>query len=470
MSSLALQIPTASVFQPLLQPSRYKGAKGGRGSGKSHFFAEKLIDDSLYEPGLRSVCIREVQKSLKDSAKRLIEDKLQDLKLGERHGFKVFREVIETPGDGIILFQGMQDHTAESIKSLEGFVRAWVEEAQTLSATSLQLLRPTIRKEGSELWFSWNPRSSKDPIDMLFCGESPPTDAILVTANWRDNPWFTSVLEQERQDDYANLPRATYDHVWEGGYSDTIPDAIILPEWFDACVDAHIKLGFEPLGQELVAYDPADTGDDKAVAHSHGSVILDARSTGEGRIDTATDWATTYAIDRRPDAFTWDADGMGAGLKRQITEALTGKKIEIEAFRGSEAADRPEHIYQRIDSEVKDAKSNRETFVNRRAQYYWLLRDRMYRTFLAVEKGQQAINPDDLISFSSGITELSALRSELCRIPRKYNNSGRIQLLSKPEMKKQDIDSPNLADAVMMLMRQVDVKHENVEINFVGWG
>ena len=215
--SSSLSIPTAEVFEPLRAPARYKGAYGGRGSGKSHFFAEKLIDDSLYEKGLRSVCIREVQKSLKDSAKRLIEDKLQDMGLGERHGFKVFREVIETPGDGAIVFQGMQDHTAESIKSLEGFGRAWVEEAQTMSANSLKLLRPTIRGENSELWFSWNPRRKSDPVDVMFRQVEAPTDSIVVRANWNNNPWFPKVLGQERRDCLKNDPDQ-YDHIWEGGY------------------------------------------------------------------------------------------------------------------------------------------------------------------------------------------------------------------------------------------------------------
>jgi phage terminase large subunit len=215
--SSKLQIPTAEIFEPLLYPARYKGAFGGRGSGKSHFFAEKLIDDSLYEKGLRSVCIREVQKSLKESAKRLIEDKLAQFSLGERHGFKVFNEVIQTPGDGIITFQGMQDHTAESIKSLEGFKRAWVEEAQTLSDRSLQLLRPTIRADDSELWFSWNPRRRNDPVDVMLRQGELPTNAVVVRANWNDNPWFPAVLEQERQDCLRKNPDQ-YDHIWEGGY------------------------------------------------------------------------------------------------------------------------------------------------------------------------------------------------------------------------------------------------------------
>lgn len=213
-----LQIPTAKVFEPLLQPSRYKGAWGGRGSGKSHFFGEKLIDDSLYEKGLLSVCIREVQKSLKDSAKRLLESKLAELRLGEADGFRIYKDVIQTPGDGVIIFQGMQDHTAESIKSLEGFKRAWCEEAQTISSVSLRLLRPTIRAEGSELWFSWNPRRKADPVDVLLRQGSMPTDSVVVRANWNDNPWFPSVLEQERLDCLENQPDE-YDHVWDGGYS-----------------------------------------------------------------------------------------------------------------------------------------------------------------------------------------------------------------------------------------------------------
>jgi phage terminase large subunit len=213
-----LRIQTAEVFAPLLQPARYKGAYGGRGSGKSHFFADLLIEDSLCEKGLRSVCIREVQKSLKDSAKRLIEDKLQEHRLGEADGFRVFREVIETPGDGIITFQGMQDHTAESIKSLEGFKRGLVEEAQTLSARSLSLLRPTIRADDSQLLFLWNPRRKNDPVDMMLRGEHLPTGAVVVRANWSDNPWFPKVLEQERLDCLRDKPDQ-YDHIWEGGYA-----------------------------------------------------------------------------------------------------------------------------------------------------------------------------------------------------------------------------------------------------------
>jgi phage terminase large subunit len=217
-----LMMDTAAVFEPLLEPARYKGAWGGRGSGKSHFFGEKLIEDCLAEPGesgegMRAVCIREVQKDLAQSSKLLIESKLRTLGLYDSQGFRVFKDVIQTPGDGLMIFKGMNEYTSESVKSLEGFKRAWWEEAQTASLTSLNLLRPTIRVPGSELWFSWNPRRRTDPIDVMLRGPEQPTGAVVVRANWRDNPWFTPELEQERLDCLRMQPEQ-YDHIWEGGY------------------------------------------------------------------------------------------------------------------------------------------------------------------------------------------------------------------------------------------------------------
>lgn len=168
----------------------------------------------MLRPGFRGVCIREVQKSLEQSAKRLIEDKIAEFGLSK--AFDCQKSQIVTPGGGVIVFQGMQDHTAESVKSLEGFDVAWVEEAQTLSPHSWTLLRPTIRKEGSEIWASWNPRRKQDPVDAFF-RSGKPTNAVCVKANWSDNPWFPAKLEQDRQDDLRDRPDQ-YDHIWEGDY------------------------------------------------------------------------------------------------------------------------------------------------------------------------------------------------------------------------------------------------------------
>ena len=254
------QRPVARAFSPLIDPARYKAAYGGRGSGKSHFFGELLLEDHKKAPGMLSVCIREVQKSLKESSKRLLEAKLQAMGLGEADGFKVFREVIQTPGDGLISFQGMQDHTAESIKSLEGYGRAWVEEAQTLSARSLMLLRPTIRAPGSELWFGWNPRRKADPVDMLFRSGTPPTGAVVVRANWSENPWFPDVLEQERLDCMANEPDQ-YDHIWEGGYVTAVSGAYYAESIAKARNEGRIgRVQPDPLMQTRAFWDIGGTG------------------------------------------------------------------------------------------------------------------------------------------------------------------------------------------------------------------
>lgn len=218
----ALCIETAPRFRPLLAPARYKGVHGGRGSGKSHFFAELLVETCILNPGTRAVCIREVQKSLKESAKRLIEDKIQ--KLGVTNKFTIQNEQIITPGNGLIIFMGMKEHTKESVKSLEGFDVCWVEEAQTLSRGSLDMLRPTIRAAGSELWFSWNPRRREDPVDDFLRGPEAPSNAVVVEANYDANPWFPDVLEQERLNTKKADPDG-YGHIWEGEYITVVAGA-----------------------------------------------------------------------------------------------------------------------------------------------------------------------------------------------------------------------------------------------------
>ena len=210
---MILDIPTPRVFLPLLKPARYKGVHGGRGSGKSFFFAGHLIERCLYEK-IDAVCIREVQRTLDESVKKLLEEMIQ--KLGVGHLFDVQHNKILTPHGGRIIFMGMQDQNAENIKSLQGYRVAWFEEAQTMTAKSLELLRPTMR-DNSEIWFSWNPDNESDPVDQFLRGPERPEDSIVVEANWRDNPWFPGELEQERQLDYRVFP-GRYRHIWEGDY------------------------------------------------------------------------------------------------------------------------------------------------------------------------------------------------------------------------------------------------------------
>lgn len=212
MSVLSLETP--EVFEPLLQPARYLAAWGGRGSGKSHFFAELTVERSITEK-VDIVCLREVQKSLKFSVKKLIESKIETMNAGAY--FEVQNEQIKSVHGGNIIFQGMQDHTSDSIKSLEGFKIAWFEEAQSASQRSLDLLRPTIRAPGSQLWFSWNPNLETDPVDVLLRGENPPPGAIVVKANYRDNPWLPQELKDELEYDRKRDPDK-FAHIWLGEY------------------------------------------------------------------------------------------------------------------------------------------------------------------------------------------------------------------------------------------------------------
>jgi phage terminase large subunit len=212
LSTLVLE--TAAVFEPLLAPARYKGAHGGRGSGKSHFYADLWLEESVARK-LDFVCLRETLKSLEFSVKKLLESKIEAFNAGSY--FDVQDRKITSKNGGVTIFEGMQNHTAESIKSLENFDRAWFEEAQNASDKSLTLLRPTIRKAGSELWFGWNPDKKSDPIDQLLRGDDLPPGAVVVQANYMDNPWLPEELRLEMEYDRRRDPDK-YAHVWLGEY------------------------------------------------------------------------------------------------------------------------------------------------------------------------------------------------------------------------------------------------------------
>jgi phage terminase large subunit len=222
LSTLKVKVPAKLV--PLLKPKRYKGAYGGRGGAKSHFYAEQVIFAALQ--GKRIVCLREVQNSIKESVKQLLSDKIKKFGLGLQ--FDEVEQEIRGPNGSQIIFKGLQSFNATNIKSLEGFDIAWCEEAQTLSQHSLDLLRPTIRKPDSELWFSWNPRYKTDAVDKFFrSGESE--DRIAVMINWSDNPWFKDTpLYKDMLDDFATDPDKA-EHIWNGAYGSS--QGAILARW-----------------------------------------------------------------------------------------------------------------------------------------------------------------------------------------------------------------------------------------------
>ncbi len=243
MSLSTLRIETARAFKPLLQPARYKGVRGGRGSGKSRFFASLLVEEQISEK-LDAVCLREVQKSLEFSVKREIEAAIQSMNAGAY--FDVQDKRIFSNAGGVTLFEGMQNHTADSIKSLARFHRAWVEEAQSLSQNSLDILRPTIREPGSQIWFSWNPQSPEDAVDKFFREGKRPADSIIVQANYNDNPWFPDVLRADMEHDRLNASPEKFAHIWLGAYK-LAGEALVFRNWrieeFDTDENATFRYG-----------------------------------------------------------------------------------------------------------------------------------------------------------------------------------------------------------------------------------
>lgn len=471
----------ALKLEPLfLSPRRFNILIGGRGSGKSlgkggHGAIQ------MHDCGKNLMCIREFQTSIQDSVHALLSEEMVRLELD---GVEVAEKTIRiTHNNASARFMGLA-RNPESVKSAFGFLDWWIEEAQFLSDKSLKTLTPTARQKPKKglpgkqeeiekdeidldsvsMTFCANPASSEDPFSQRFIlpfidkldddGLYRDDLHLVIKMNWSDNPWFDeSGLEQERQFDYEHLPRTTYDWIWEGGFNDEIENALIKAEWFDACIDAHEKLGMKPFGVCKVTHDPSDLGgDEKATCVRKGNIVTGLFKRGDIDVNEGCDWALGIAINEHADVFEWDVGGMGVALKRDVNNALKGKNIAAYQFNGAFAVDSPDSIYEpsgasNIQREVK----NKEIAKNLRAQCYLRLRDRIYRTYLAIVHNVMC-DPEDLISFSSACECLAGLRSELCRLPIKPSTM--FELYTKPQMREKfKLRSPNLADAVMMSER-----------------
>jgi hypothetical protein len=265
----------SDVFDDMMYPSRYKALYGGRGSAKSHFFAECLVANAATNNGFRGLCIREVQKSLKESAKRLIEDKIQSMGYG--HLFNVKHDEIGTPGGGVISFTGMNTQNSESVKSYENYSVAWVEEANSFSSRSLELLRPTIRSPGSELWFGWNPDSASDPVDRFFRGPTPPENAIIRRVSYADNKFFPEELRIEMEQDRKNNPDR-FSHIWNGDYAPQAVGAI----WNMANIHDNRIHEAPTMGRILVSVDPAVSNTERS--DEHGVIVGGVGEDGRGYV------------------------------------------------------------------------------------------------------------------------------------------------------------------------------------------
>lgn len=429
------------IFKPFIKKSRYKIAHGGRGSGKSWSIAILLIEISR-RGKFRILCAREFQNSITDSVIQLLADTIERGKYSSE--FEIQRNRIYSLVTGSeFIFLGIKNNPTK-IKSLEGVDICWIEEAESVSNESWNILIPTIRKQNSEIWVSFNAKNILDPTYQRFV-INPPKDSILLNVNYWDNPYFTETLRLEMEEckekDYE-----LYLHIWEGQPVSDSESAIIKPSWINCAVDAHLKLNFTAQGERVVGFDVADEGEDvNALCARHGSIVFNIEHWHRGDIIDSSNRVNTYAITNDIHKIVYDSIGIGAGVKAHMKRV---SNISIQGFNA-------QGVVKDKDFKFTSDKTNGDMFANIKAQAWWNVRERFYKTYRSIMyKDQYPV--DELISLSSSIKDLEYLKAELSRPRIDYDNNGRVKVESKKDMKKRGIKSPNLADALIMSFAPAD--------------
>ena len=430
-------------FKPLIRKARYKVLYGGRGSGKSYFLAELAVEVSR-RIGTVILCAREFQGSLDDSVYQLLIETIE--RLGYADEFDILKSTITHKGTGAkFVFYGIKNNVTK-IKSIQGVGVCWVEEAEAVTKNSWDVLIPSIRGDkNAEIWVSFNPKNILDDTYQRFIVH-PPKDSIVLKANYDINPHFADtplladMLEcKERDEDL-------YRHIWLGEPVADSELAIIKPSWIEAAIDAHEKLGFSAAGRRILGFDVADEGDDaNATVLRHGSVVTDMQQWRGQDVIYSADKVYLYAQEQNIDRIVYDNIGVGAGVKAQFRRK--NGKVQTLGFNAGGAVYKP-------DAKYTDDKKNRDMFANIKAQAWWMVRDRFYKTWRAVHHGD-SYPEDQLISLSSSLHELEYLTAELSRPQVDYDQNGRVKVESKKDMKKRGIPSPNRADALVMAFAPV---------------
>ena len=450
------QISIPEIFGDYLYPAMIKVARGGRGSAKTHSFI-RIILARMQATRTHVGCFREIQKSIADSIKQTIESIIEEL--GIRDQFYITDKEIRHMATGSkMVFAGLYRNVT-SIKGMDWIDIAFCEEAENISENSWQTLVPTLRKPGAELMVCYNPKNILDATHLRYgpgvCAaytDETETKRYSITKqiNFCDNPFFTETsriqMEQMRKED-PDL----FDHIWLGMPNADSEQAIIKPSWIQAAVDAHLLLEFEPEGDKVVGQDVADEGKEpSALCYAHGAVVLDMEEWRGKDTNYTARRCYAYATEKGAHKLVYDNIGVGAGVKAELNE-LRAKKREngapvaaftISGFNAGGAVINPAHVYT-------TGKTNGDMFYNVKAQAWWILRDRFYKTYRAIHEGAE-YHPDELISLSSKLPFLEKLKAELSRPRVDYAELGKVKVESKKDMAKRGIPSPNLADALVM--------------------
>ena len=488
----AINIEYVQNLHPVFtKPKRIKIIVGGRSSTKSTGIADYVA--AKVSTGELWCCARENQNSIEESVHRTILDEISRLEIP---GFEDTKTSITHTSGGRTFYRGLSRNITSLKSTLSGIDGLWIEEGEDISENTLRVLTASVRLNAKdsgrmiagedvkmpEIIITMNRGARTGAVakkwlkraefELARCGYYEDDLIMVVQMNWTDMPksWFlASGLEDERLDDLDKLSQAAYDHKWGGAYLDEVENSIIKPEWFDAAIDAHkidrLKEVFKPKGITIAAYDPMDGGKDAhGYAARHGSIIKRAICNTKGEIDIGCSWAMKHAKGDGADWFVYDGDGIGTGLRYQVSTEFDESRTDYHMFKGSLSGSGQDNA-DKVFIDPKDKKNDEqktfsETFKNNRAQYYYHLGQRFYNTFRCVERGEY-VDPDEMISIDSdGVEEMELLRSEVCRIPRKDNNTGLYQIMSKQDMKSNGIPSPNIADCLMMSLWGPKVKRQ----------
>lgn len=431
-------------FKPFIKKARYKVAHGGRGSGKSFFFAELAVETARRVKTV-ILCAREFQGSIGDSVHKLLCETID--RLGYTHEFDIQKQTIIHLGTGTaFVFYGIKNNVTK-IKSVQGVGICWVEEAEAVTRDSWDVLIPSIRGDkNAEIWVSFNPKNVLDDTYQRFI-VNPQPSSIVLKANYDVNPYFYDTPLPAEMEECKRRDYDLYRHIWLGEPVADSAKAIIKPKWIEAAVGAHIKLGFEATGKRIVGFDVADDGEDaNATVSRHGSVVYDCDEWRGEDVIYSADHVYANAEKNQIDEVVYDSIGVGAGVKAQFNRK--SQKIRTLGFNAGGAVFKPEQIYS-------DGKKNKDMFSNIKAQAWQLVADRFYKTWRAIEYGD-IYKHDELISLSSDMPDIEYLKAELSRPQVDYDGNGRVKVESKKDMRKRGIPSPNKADALIMAFAPVN--------------
>lgn len=462
-------------LEPLiLKHKKHKGAWGGRGGTKSRM-AQDVTAGEVNSQGSKVFVLRERMKALKESIYAGIEKSIKDLGLTGFRSVPSHWEIRHKTG-GKFTFGGMQNII--DMKGASNYKIFLMEEAARTKQSTIDTLGPTLRgTPGAELWWLWNPESSQDAMSQEYIipyqadydrqGYFEDDYHLFIKVGYEDNPWFRwddslrQELEKDTQKrDDGRMSRSRFNHIWCGMFNDDVENSVIISDWFDACVDAHIKLNIDVCGGKVVGFDPSDVGKDPAGYVERQGVVVTCvdeieAENGNRKFDVAALRARAFGCD----SFGWDGDGLGAILRDQADKHFNGTNVNYFMYKGSTSPHNPESEFSSENSnvQIESGRKVKDVFINKKAQNITGLAERVYKTFEAVVHGKYH-NPEDLISFCSKSIKpemMQKLKAEACKTPLKpstgilfYTKAELRKGISLPDGSKIKIPSPNLFDAL----------------------